>query len=74
MTDFDTVDIFTDASLVDDPFPYFTFLRDSCPVARLPHHGVVAVTSYEEAGEVWRDTPVRSRRVTPSPCHSRGCR
>jgi len=55
MTDFDTVDIYTDPSLVDDPFPYFTHLRETCPVARLPHHGVVAVSSYEGASDVWRD-------------------
>lgn len=55
MSAFDTVDFFMDASLVDDPYPYFEHLREQCPVARLPHHGVVAVTGYDEALEVFRD-------------------
>lgn len=48
-------DFFTDESLIDDPFPYFDSLRGQCPVKKLPHHGVVAVTGYEEAAELWRD-------------------
>lgn len=51
----DPVDFFTDESLIDDPFPYFEQLRAQCPVKALPHHGVVAVTGYEEASELWRD-------------------
>ena len=51
----ETIDFFTDASLLDDPYPYFEELRAECPVLALPHHGVVAVTGYEEAGEVYRD-------------------
>jgi cytochrome P450 len=53
--DFDTVDIFTDPALVDDPFPYLEHLRRTGPVARLPRRGVVAVTGYDTAAEVWRD-------------------
>jgi cytochrome P450 len=55
MTDFDTIDFFTDQSLVDDPHPYFDHLREKSPVFRLPLHNVVAVTGYDEALEVWRD-------------------
>ena len=58
MTDsstYDSIDFFTDASLVDDPFPYFDHLRQGCPVARLPHHGVVAITGYDAAHEVLRN-------------------
>jgi cytochrome P450 len=54
MSGYDTVDWFTDPSLVEDPFPYFEHLRATGPVNRLPHHGVVAITSYEEASELWR--------------------
>src|SRR5262249_35663290 len=43
-------------SLVDDPYPYFDALRSECPVLQLPHLGVVAVTGYDELGEVYRDT------------------
>ena len=55
MTDFDTVDYFTDQSLIPDPYPYLEYLRGKCPVTHLPHHGVVAVTGHEEVMEVYRD-------------------
>lgn len=55
-TDFDNVDYFTDPSLVPDPHPYFDHLRSKCPVLKEPHHGVVAVTGWEEANAVYRDT------------------
>ncbi len=51
---FDDIDWFTDPSLVDDPYPYLEHLRSTCPVARLAHHRVIAVTGYEEASELWR--------------------
>ncbi|TML62775.1 MAG: cytochrome P450 [Actinobacteria bacterium] len=53
--DFDQVDFFSDESLNEDPYPYFEHLRSKCSVTPLPHHGVVAVSGYEEAGEVYRD-------------------
>jgi len=53
---FETVDYFTDPSLVEDPYPYFHYLRSRGPVLRLPHHGVVAVSGYDEALAVYRDT------------------
>ena len=55
MTDWTTIDYFNDPSLVDDPYPYFDALRSECPVLRLPHLGVVAVTGYDELSEVYRD-------------------
>ena len=56
MSKFDTVDFFTDESLVEDPYPYFEYLRSKGPVVRLPHHNVVAVTGYDEAAAIYRDT------------------
>jgi cytochrome P450 len=53
--DFDTVDYFTDQSLIGDPHPYFDHLRSKCPVVKEPHHGVVAVTGWDEANAVYRD-------------------
>lgn len=53
--DFDEIDFFTDDSIVADPYPYFDHLREQCPVLREPHHGVIAVSGYEEAVEVYRD-------------------
>jgi len=56
MTDFDTIDYFTDPSLVPDPHPYFDHLRRTNPVHQEPHYGVVAVTGYAEAAEVYRNS------------------
>jgi len=55
LSDWESIDFFSDASLLEDPYPYFDELRAVCPVLPLPHHGVVAVTGYEEVGEVYRD-------------------
>ena len=55
MTDFETVDFFTDESLVPDPYPYFDHLRSKCPVALATQFGVYAVTGYEEALAVYKD-------------------
>ncbi|MDR3663768.1 MAG: cytochrome P450, partial [Mycobacterium sp.] len=56
MSNFDEIDYFTDQSLVSDPHPYFDHLRNKCPVTREPHYGVVAVTGWEEANAVYKDT------------------
>jgi cytochrome P450 family 150 subfamily A5 len=56
VTDFDSIDFFRDPSLVDDPYPYFDWLRGECPVRRELHHDVVMVTGYEEAVAVYTDT------------------
>ena len=63
MSDYETIDFFTDPSLVPDPHPYFDYLRSQNPVLRLPHHGVVAVTGYEEATEIYKDTDTFSNIV-----------
>ncbi len=55
MDDFDNIDFFTDRSLVPDPQPYFDYLRGKGPVVRETHHGVVAVTGYAEAMELYKD-------------------
>jgi cytochrome P450 len=55
VTDFETVDFFTDASLVPDPYPYFDHLRSKCPVAHATPFNVLAVTGYEEALAVYKD-------------------
>lgn len=54
MRDWKTVDFFSDDELVDDPYPYFDQLRGECPVLPLPN-GVVAVTGFDEASEVYLD-------------------
>ncbi len=63
MSTFESIDFFTDQSLVPDPHPYFDYLRSQNPVQRLPHHGVVAITGYEEATEIYKDPDTFSNIV-----------
>ncbi|MEX1007079.1 MAG: cytochrome P450 [Acidimicrobiia bacterium] len=53
-SEFDQVDFFSDASLLEDPYPYFEHLRSKCPLTPLPHHGVVAISGLDEASDVYR--------------------
>ena len=55
MSNYETVDFFMDPSLIEDPYPYFEYLRAKCPVVATPHYGVVAVSGYDEATEVYRN-------------------
>ena len=55
MSELDDIDFFTDASLLEDPYPYFEHLRGKCPVAPTAHYGVMAVTGWDEASEIYRD-------------------
>ncbi|HLS79757.1 MAG TPA: cytochrome P450 [Nocardia sp.] len=56
MTDPAAVDYFSDPGIAQQPYDYFDALRSRHPVFREPYHGVVAVTGYEEAVEVFRDS------------------
>jgi cytochrome P450 len=53
---FDGVDFFRSGPLYQDPYPYYEYLREHGPVWREPHHGVVMVTGYAEALEVYHDS------------------
>ncbi len=64
VTDFDGTDFFVDHAFIEDPYPYFEFLRSECPVRREPHQDVVMVTGYDEAISVLHDT------ATFSSCNS----
>jgi cytochrome P450 len=55
MVDVEAVDFFTEPALVNDPYPYFDELRGRCPVHPVAHPGVVSVTGYAEAMEVYHD-------------------
>lgn len=55
MSEFDSVDFFTDLSLIPDPYPYFDHLRARCPVLARPEQGVLAVTGHSEALAVYKD-------------------
>jgi cytochrome P450 len=55
VNDFDSVDFFSDQSLVPDPYPYFDYLRSKCPVSRESPYGVMAVTGHQEASTVYKE-------------------
>lgn len=55
MTDLANVDYFTDADVAQDPYEYWEYLRSQGPVFREPHHGVVAVTGYQEVHAAFKD-------------------
>jgi cytochrome P450 len=52
---YDTADWFTDESIANDPYPYLAHLRSKCPIQPTGLRGVVAVTGYDEAVEIFRD-------------------
>jgi cytochrome P450 len=56
VADYDDIDFFRGKELLDDPYPYFEYLRDECPVRRETQHGVVMVTGYDEAIAIYHDT------------------
>ncbi|MEV4238392.1 cytochrome P450 [Nocardia sp. NPDC049737] len=56
MTDLASVDYFSDPAIAQDPYEYLDYLRSRNPVFREPHHGVVVVTGYREAIEVFRNS------------------
>ncbi|MFF0224109.1 cytochrome P450 [Streptomyces sp. NPDC004629] len=62
--DIDAIDFFRNDALLADPYPYFEALRARCPVHREPHHGVVMVTGYDEAVEVFQDSRTFSSCVS----------
>jgi cytochrome P450 len=64
VTDFEELDFFRGDELVADPYPYFDALRERCPVRREPHHGVVMVTGYDEAVEIFHDSRTFSSCVS----------
>jgi hypothetical protein len=55
-TDYDSVDYFTDPSLVPDPHPYFDHLRAKNPVSCPINNGVLAVTGWEAANAVYKNS------------------
>lgn len=60
----DLTDFFQGDELVDDPYPYYEALRARCPVQREDHHGVLMVTGYDEAVQVFHDSATFSSCVS----------
>ncbi len=55
VSDYESVDFFSDQSLIEDPYPYFDHLRSQCPILPTGDLGVVAVSGYEAAMEIYLD-------------------
>jgi cytochrome P450 len=53
--EFEKFDFFRSDRFVNDPYAYFDYLRKQSPVLREPHQGIVMVTGYDEALEVYND-------------------
>jgi cytochrome P450 len=64
--DYDAIDFFRGNELVNDPYPYFDWLRAQCPAQREQHHGVMMVTGYDEAIAVYNDTDTFSSCNSPT--------
>jgi cytochrome P450 len=56
MSDLAAVDYFSDPAVTQDPYEYYEYLRSRGPVFAEPHHGVVAVTGYQEVMAAFKDT------------------
>lgn len=56
MADYEALDFYTDPTIIDEPYDYFDWLREQGPVHRLKSRDVVAVTGFDEALAVSRDT------------------
>ncbi len=55
MTQYEAADFYTDTSLIENPYPYFEYLRSQGPITRLAQYNAVAVTGYAEALEIVND-------------------
>ncbi len=53
--DFEAHDFFRSDRFVNDPYAYFDYLRAQSPVVREPHQGIVMVTGYAEALDIYND-------------------
>jgi cytochrome P450 len=53
---YDDIDFFRGSELIADPYPYFDWLREQCPVQQEDKYGVYMVTGYDEAAAVYNDT------------------
>ena len=52
---FEAHDFFRSDRFIADPYAYFDYRREQAPVVREPHQGIVMVTGYNEALEVYND-------------------
>jgi cytochrome P450 len=55
LNEFEAHDFFRSDRFVNDPYPYFDYLRAQSPVVREPHQKIVMVTGYDEALAIYND-------------------
>jgi cytochrome P450 family 150 subfamily A5 len=55
MPEYDAIDFFRGNELVDNPYPYFDWLREQCPVRQEHSQDVYMITGYDEACTVYAD-------------------
>jgi cytochrome P450 len=53
--EFEKYDFFLSDRFVNDPYAYFDYLREQSPVLREPRQGIVMVTGYDEALQIYND-------------------
>jgi cytochrome P450 len=55
VSEFDSLNFFSDESLIADPYGYYADQRSQCPASLNPQQGILAVTGYDEAMAVYLD-------------------
>lgn len=55
MVDLASVDFFSDTTVLEDPFPFYEFVRQQGPIWREPHYGAFIVTGYDEISGIYKD-------------------
>lgn len=55
MTDFASVDYFSDQEIAQEPYAYLDYLREQNPVFQEPKHHVYVVTGYDETVAAFKD-------------------
>lgn len=53
--EFEKYDFFRSDRFINNPYAYFDHLRAQAPIVREPHHGILMVTGYDEALEIYND-------------------
>ena len=56
MSDFNSLQFFSDESLLVDPYPYYADQRSQCPVRFDEQQGILALTGYDAAMDVYHNT------------------
>jgi cytochrome P450 len=64
---YESIDYFSDESVIADPYPYFDYLRNRCPVLPGIPAGVVSVTGHHEALAAYKNPAFSSCNSVAGP-------